>query len=123
MVRISQITRKPRVPKRPRVLSSILKGNPQVSGVCVRVTTASPKKPNSAARKIARVKLSNGSYATASIPGEGHNLQEHSLVLLIGGRRKDLPGVNHLIVRGNRDTGSVKDRKQGRSLYGTPKPK
>ncbi len=99
------------------------KGAPFKRGVCVRVTTMTPKKPNSAIRKIARVKLSNGMEVTAYIPGEGHNLQEHSVVLLRGGRVKDLPGVRYHIVRGVLDTEGVSDRKKGRSLYGSKKAK
>ena len=100
-----------------------LKGAPQKRGVCTRVTTTTPKKPNSALRKIARVRLSNGYEVTAYIPGEGHNLQEHSVVLIRGGRVKDLPGVRYHIIRGTLDTAGVKDRKQGRSLYGAKRPK
>ncbi|MBP9802476.1 30S ribosomal protein S12 [Patescibacteria group bacterium] len=98
-------------------------GAPFKRGVCVKVTTTTPKKPNSALRKIARVRLSNGMEVTAYIPGEGHNLQEHSIVLLRGGRVKDLPGVRYHIVRGVYDTQGVEKRKQGRSLYGTKKAK
>lgn len=96
---------------------------PQKRGVCVRVTTASPKKPNSAVRKIARVRLSNGDEVTAYIPGEGHNIQEHSVVLIRGGRVKDLPGVRYHIVRGKYDLGGAQNRRQGRSKYGTKRPK
>ena len=92
-------------------------------GVCLKVTTMTPKKPNSALRKIARVRLTNGEEITAYIPGEGHNLQEHSVVLVRGGKTKDLPGVRYHIVRGVLDTEGVRDRKQGRSLYGAKKPK
>ena len=95
---------------------------PQKRGVCVRVYTTTPKKPNSALRKVARVRLTNGYEVSAYIPGEGHNLQEHSIVLVRGGRVKDLPGVRYHIVRGTLDTAGVEDRKQGRSLYGTKKP-
>jgi small subunit ribosomal protein S12 len=98
-------------------------GAPQKRGVCVRVTTMTPKKPNSALRKIARVRLTNGDEVNAYIMGEGHNLQEHSVVLVRGGRVKDLPGVRYHIVRGSLDTDGVKDRKQGRSRYGAKKPK
>lgn len=94
---------------------------PQKRGVCTKVTTTTPKKPNSALRKVARVKLTNGLEVTAYIPGEGHNLQEHSVVLIRGGRVKDLPGVRYHIVRGNLDTGGVENRKQSRSKYGTKK--
>ena len=96
---------------------------PQKRGVCTRVYTTTPKKPNSALRKVARVRLTNGIEVTAYIPGEGHNLQEHSIVLIRGGRVKDLPGVRYHIVRGTLDTSGVEDRKQGRSKYGTKKPK
>lgn len=97
------------------------KGSPQKRGVCTKVSTVTPKKPNSALRKIARVRLSNGMEVTAYIPGEGHNLQEHSVVLIRGGRVKDLPGVRYHIVRGTLDTKGVDSRKQGRSKYGTKK--
>jgi len=103
--------------------SPALRGNPQKRGVCVRVSTMTPKKPNSALRKIARVKLSNGIEVTCYIPGEGHNLQEHSNVLVRGGRVKDLPGVRYKIIRGTLDAAGVEGRKQGRSKYGTKKPK
>lgn len=99
------------------------KGAPQKRGVCTVVRTTTPKKPNSALRKIARVRLTNGIEVTAYIPGEGHSLQEHSVVLVRGGRVKDLPGVRYHIVRGTLDTGGVSDRKQGRSKYGTKMPK
>lgn len=99
-----------------------VKGSPQKRGVCTRVTTQTPKKPNSALRKIARVRLSNGMEVTAYIPGEGHNLQEHSVVLIRGGRVKDLPGVRYHIVRGTLDAQGVKDRKKGRSKYGSKNP-
>ena len=99
------------------------KGNPQKQGVCTRVSTVTPKKPNSALRKVARVRLSNRLEVTAYIPGEGHNLQEHSVVLIRGGRVKDLPGVRYHIVRGTRDTAGVTDRKQSRSKYGAKRPK
>ncbi|AFN73465.1 Ribosomal protein S12 [Melioribacter roseus P3M-2] len=100
-----------------------LEACPQKRGVCTRVYTTTPKKPNSALRKVARVRLSNGIEVTAYIPGEGHNLQEHSIVLIRGGRVKDLPGVRYHIIRGTLDTSGVEDRKQGRSKYGTKKPK
>ena len=96
---------------------------PQKRGVCTRVTTTTPKKPNSAMRKIARVRLTNGYEVTAYIPGEGHNLQEHSVVMIRGGRVKDLPGVRYHIIRGTLDTQGVKDRRRGRSKYGVKKPK
>ena len=104
--------------KRPTDISA-----PQKRGVCTAVKTATPKKPNSALRKIARVRLTNGIEVTAYIPGEGHNLQEHSVVLIRGGRVKDLPGIRYHIVRGTLDCAGVNERKQGRSLYGTKKPK
>ena len=107
--------------KRKRI--KITKGHPFLRGVCLKVTTQTPKKPNSALRKIARVRLSNRLEVTAYIPGEGHNLQEHSVVLLRGGRVKDLPGVRYHIVRGVYDTSGVEGRKQSRSLYGTKKEK
>ena len=100
-----------------------LKSSPQKKGICTRVYTTTPKKPNSALRKVARIKLTNGFEVTSYIPGEGHNLQEHSVVMIRGGRVKDLPGVRYHILRGNLDTESVRDRKQRRSLYGTKKPK
>lgn len=100
-----------------------LTGSPQKRGVCVRVYTTTPKKPNSALRKVARVRLTNGIEVTSYIPGEGHNLQEHSIVLIRGGRVKDLPGVRYHIIRGTLDTAGVQDRKQGRSKYGAKKPK
>ncbi len=103
--------------------SPALAGNPQKRGVCTRVYTTTPKKPNSALRKVARVRLTNGIEVTAYIPGEGHNLQEHSIVLIRGGRVKDLPGVRYHIIRGTLDTQGVQDRKQGRSKYGAKKPK
>ncbi len=103
--------------------SAALKGAPQARGVCVRVFTTTPKKPNSALRKVAKVRLTNKIEVIAYIPGEGHNLQEHSIVLIRGGRVKDLPGVRYHIVRGSLDTAGVKDRKQSRSKYGTKKEK
>lgn len=105
-----------------RYYTTLGKGSPFKRGVCVKVTTMTPKKPNSALRKIARVRLSNGQEVTAYIPGEGHNLQEHSIVLIRGGRVKDLPGVRYHIVRGVYDTQGVEGRKRGRSLYGAKKP-
>ena len=101
----------------------VKKGNPQKRGVCTQVRTTTPKKPNSALRKVARVRLTNGIEVTAYIPGEGHNLQEHSVVLVRGGRVKDLPGVRYHIVRGALDTTGVNERKRGRSKYGTKRPK
>ncbi|MBP9869578.1 30S ribosomal protein S12 [Patescibacteria group bacterium] len=106
-----------------RKRSSIAKGAPFMRGVCTKVTTMTPKKPNSALRKIARIRLSNGMEVTAYIPGEGHNLQEHSIVLIRGGRVKDLPGVRYHIVRGVFDTQGVSTRRRGRSLYGNKRPK
>merc|ERR1711977_375958 len=103
--------------------SAALDSCPQRRGVCIRVYTTTPKKPNSALRKVARVRLTNGREVNAYIPGEGHNLQEHSVVLVRGGRRKDLPGVRYTVVRGSLDTSGVKDRKQSRSLYGGKKKK
>ncbi|HDR04059.1 MAG TPA: 30S ribosomal protein S12 [Candidatus Marinimicrobia bacterium] len=100
-----------------------LQGNPQRRGVCTRVYTTTPKKPNSALRKVARVRLTNGIEVTAYIPGEGHNLQEHSIVLIEGGRVKDLPGVRYHIIRGTMDTSGVQNRKQSRSRYGAKRPK
>ena len=100
-----------------------LKGNPQKRGVCTRVYTTTPKKPNSALRKVARVRLTNGFEVTSYIPGEGHNLQEHSIVLIRGGRVKDLPGVRYHIVRGTLDAAGVSDRRQSRSKYGAKRPK
>jgi len=100
-----------------------LEANPQKRGVCTRVYTTTPKKPNSALRKVARVRLTNGLEVTAYIPGEGHNLQEHSIVMIRGGRVKDLPGVRYHIIRGTLDTAGVSDRKQGRSKYGAKRPK
>lgn len=124
------LKKKPKTPALRLVLNSLLrkkKENPKGSGfkrgVCLKVTTMTPKKPNSALRKIARVRLSNGMEVTAYIPGEGHNLQEHSIVLLRGGRVKDLPGVRYHIVRGVFDTTGVEGRKKGRSLYGAKRPK
>ncbi|MCU1438999.1 MAG: ribosomal protein [Naasia sp.] len=120
---IQQLVRKGRTPKVTKTKAPALKANPQQRGVCTRVYTTTPKKPNSALRKVARVKLSNGTEVTAYIPGEGHNLQEHSMVLVRGGRVKDLPGVRYKIVRGALDTQAVKNRKQARSLYGAKKDK
>ncbi len=123
MPTINQLCRKGRIKIKAKSKSSALKGNPQARGVCTRVFTTTPKKPNSALRKVARVKLSTGIEVTAYIPGEGHNLQEHSVVLVRGGRVKDLPGVKYHIVRGTLDTAGVEKRKQGRSLYGAKRPK
>ena len=123
MPTISQLIRKPRkkVGKRNKVPA--LKANPQKRGVCTRVYTTTPKKPNSALRKVARVRLTNGFEVTSYIGGEGHNLQEHSVVLIRGGRVKDLPGVRYHIIRGSQDTQGVADRKQRRSKYGAKRPK
>ena len=123
MPTINQLVRKGRVSVKSKSKNAALQHNPQKRGVCTRVFTTTPKKPNSALRKVARVRLVNGSEVTAYIPGEGHNLQEHSIVLVRGGRVKDLPGVRYHIVRGALDTQGVKDRKQGRSLYGAKKAK
>ena len=118
MPTIQQLVRKGRRDKIAKVKTAALKGSPQRRGVCTRVYTTTPKKPNSAMRKVARVKLSNGTEVTAYIPGEGHNLQEHSMVLVRGGRVKDLPGVRYKIIRGALDAAGVKNRKQARSRYG-----
>ena len=118
MPTIEQLVREGRQPKLKKAKTAALAGAPQRRGVCTRVYTVTPKKPNSALRKVARVKLSNGTEVTAYIPGEGHNLQEHSMVLVRGGRVKDLPGVRYKIVRGALDTQAVKNRKQARSRYG-----
>ena len=123
MATINQLVRKPRVKKVVKSNVPALEACPQKRGVCTRVGTMTPKKPNSALRKFARVRLSNLIEVTAYIPGIGHNLQEHSVVLLRGGRVKDLPGVRYHIVRGALDTAGVNDRKQGRSKYGTKRPK
>lgn len=123
MPTINQMIRKPR--KKPVVRNKVpaLQANPQKRGVCTRVYTTTPKKPNSALRKVARVRLTNGHEVTAYIPGEGHNLQEHSVVLIRGGRVKDLPGVRYHILRGVLDTQGVGDRRQSRSKYGAKRPK
>ncbi len=123
MPTISQLIRKPRKPVRRKSKSPALKACPQRRGVCTRVYTTTPKKPNSALRKVARVRLSSGYEVTAYIPGEGHNLQEHSIVLVRGGRVKDLPGVRYHIIRGTADAQGVEGRKQGRSKYGAKRPK
>ncbi|SNR92354.1 30S ribosomal protein S12 [Desulfurobacterium atlanticum] len=123
MPTINQLVRKGREKKIKRSKSPALQGNPQKRGVCVRVFTTTPKKPNSALRKVARVRLSNGIEVTAYIPGIGHNLQEHSVVLVRGGRTKDLPGVRYKIIRGALDAAGVEGRRQSRSKYGTKKPK
>ncbi len=123
MPTINQLIKKPRKPKVVKDKVPAMKACPQVRGVCLKVYTTTPKKPNSALRKVARVKLSNGNEVIAYIPGEGHNLQEHSVVAIRGGRVKDLPGVRYHIIRGYLDTQGVKDRKQARSRYGVKKPK
>jgi small subunit ribosomal protein S12 len=123
MPTINQLVRKGREEIKKKKSTPALKGSPQKRGVCTRVYTSTPKKPNSALRKVARVRLTTGVEVTAYIPGVGHNLQEHSVVLVRGGRVKDLPGVRYHIVRGTLDTLGVQDRKQGRSKYGAKKPK
>ena len=123
MPTISQLVRKGRVQVVKRTRSPALQRCPQKRGVCVRVFTQTPKKPNSALRKVARVRLTNGIEVSSYIPGEGHNLQEHSLVLIRGGRVKDLPGVRYHVVRGTLDTVGVSDRTQSRSKYGAKRPK
>jgi len=119
---INQLIRKGRNKIQKKKNAPALGGSPQKRGVCTRVYTATPKKPNSALRKVARVRLTNGKEVTCYIPGEGHNLQEHSVVLVRGGRVKDLPGVRYHVVRGTLDTAGVEDRRQGRSKYGVKKP-
>ena len=123
MPTINQLIRKGRSTSKQKTKSPALEGCPQKRGVCTRVMTVKPKKPNSALRKVARVRLSNGIEVTAYIPGIGHNLQEHSVVLIRGGRVKDLPGVRYHIVRGSKDTLGVADRKRSRSKYGAKRPK
>jgi small subunit ribosomal protein S12 len=123
MPTISQLVRKGRQDVKSKTNAPALKSCPQKRGVCLRVYTVTPKKPNSALRKVARVRLSNGMEVTCYIPGEGHNLQEHSIVLIRGGRVKDLPGVRYHIVRGTLDTTGVQNRKKGRSKYGLKRPK
>jgi small subunit ribosomal protein S12 len=123
MPTINQLVRSPRKPKRRKSNTPLLEQCPQKRGVCLQVKTMTPKKPNSALRKIARVRLSNGREVTAYIPGEGHNLQEHSIVLVRGGRVRDLPGVRYHIIRGTLDALGVDGRKQGRSKYGAKRPK
>jgi small subunit ribosomal protein S12 len=120
---IQQLVRKGRTPKVSKTKAPALKASPQRRGVCTRVYTTTPKKPNSALRKVARVRLSSGVEVTAYIPGEGHNLQEHSIVLVRGGRVKDLPGVRYKIVRGSLDAQGVKNRQQARSRYGAKREK
>ena len=123
MPTIAQLVRKGRQAKDSKTKTPALRGAPQRRGVCTRVYTTTPKKPNSALRKVARVRLTSGVEVTAYIPGEGHNLQEHSVVMIRGGRVKDLPGVRYHILRGVLDTQGVKDRKQRRSKYGAKRPK
>jgi small subunit ribosomal protein S12 len=123
MPTINQLVRKGRVLQKEKSNSPVLEGNPFKRGVCVAVKTMTPKKPNSALRKIARVRLSNGREVTAYIPGEGHNLQEHSIVLVRGGRVRDLPGVRYHVVRGVDDASGVSDRRKSRSKYGAKRPK
>jgi len=123
MPTINQLVRQGRKRVKKKTASPALKSSPQKRGVCTRVYTTTPKKPNSALRKVARVRLTNGIEVNAYIPGEGHNLQEHSIVLIEGGRVKDLPGVRYHIVRGTFDTAGVSDRTTSRSRYGTKRPK
>jgi len=123
MATVNQLVRKPRSSKREKSTVPALEASPQKRGVCTRVYTTTPKKPNSAMRKVARVRLTNGFEVTSYIGGEGHNLQEHSVVLIRGGRVKDLPGVRYHTVRGTLDCAGVSDRKQSRSKYGTKRPK
>lgn len=123
MATVNQLVRKPRVRIKRKSNVPALQSCPQRRGVCTRVYTTTPKKPNSAMRKVARVRLTNGYEVSSYIGGEGHNLQEHSVVLIRGGRVKDLPGVRYHTVRGSLDTSGVNDRKQGRSKYGTKRPK
>ena len=123
MPTINQLVRKGRKSREKRSKSPVLDACPQKRGVCLQVKTQTPKKPNSALRKVARVRLSNGKEITAYIPGEGHNLQEHSVVLIRGGRVRDLPGVRYHVLRGTLDTSGVDDRGQSRSKYGTKRPK
>jgi len=120
---INQLVRIGRTKAKEKTKSPALKGSPQKRGVCVRVYTTTPKKPNSALRKVARVRLTNSMEVTTYIPGVGHNLQEHSIVLVRGGRVKDLPGVRYHIIRGTLDTAGVQNRRQGRSKYGAKRPK
>ncbi len=122
MPTINQLVRKGRTKTKKKTTTPALAGSPQRRGVCVRVYTSTPKKPNSALRKVARVRLTSGYEVTSYIPGMGHNLQEHSVVLVRGGRVKDLPGVRYQVVRGTLDTMGVQDRKQSRSKYGAKKP-
>jgi len=123
MATVNQLVRKPRAVRRPKSDVPALQGSPQKRGVCTRVYTTTPKKPNSAMRKVARVRLTNGYEVTSYIGGEGHNLQEHSVVLIRGGRVKDLPGVRYHTVRGTLDCAGVNNRRKGRSKYGAKRPK
>lgn len=123
MPTINQLVKRGRARPRPKTAAPALQASPQKRGVCTRVYTSTPKKPNSALRKVARVRLTNGIEVTSYIPGIGHNLQEHSVVLIRGGRVKDLPGVRYHIIRGTLDSIGVQDRKQGRSKYGAKRPK
>jgi len=123
MPTINQLVKYGRVKQRRKTAAPALQSSPQKRGVCTRVYTQTPKKPNSALRKVARVRLTNGAEVTTYIPGIGHNLQEHSVVLIRGGRVKDLPGVRYHIVRGTLDSIGVQDRRQGRSKYGAKRPK
>ncbi|HQC54451.1 MAG TPA: 30S ribosomal protein S12 [Clostridia bacterium] len=123
MPTINQLVRSGRVRQVAKKQNILLQGNPQKRGVCIAVTTTTPKKPNSAVRKIAKVRLVNGLEGTMYIPGEGHNLQEHSVVLIRGGRVRDLPGVRYHVIRGTLDTAGVAKRKQSRSKYGAKRPK
>jgi len=123
MPTVNQLVRKGRTAPKPRVKTPALRGAPQKRGVCTRVYTTTPKKPNSALRKVARVRLTSQIEVTAYIPGVGHNLQEHSIVLVRGGRVRDLPGVRYKIIRGSLDTQGVRNRKQARSRYGAKKEK
>jgi small subunit ribosomal protein S12 len=123
MPTVNQLVRKGRKAAKAKTKAPALAGSPQKRGVCTRVYTTTPRKPNSALRKVARVRLTNGMEVTTYIPGEGHNLQEHSVVLIRGGRVKDLPGVRYHIIRGTLDTSGVTNRRQGRSKYGAKRPK
>ncbi len=123
MATVNQLVRKARAPRKVKTNVPALENSPQKRGVCTRVYTTTPKKPNSAMRKVARVRLTNGFEVTSYIGGEGHNLQEHSVVLLRGGRVKDLPGVRYHTIRGTLDCAGVTDRRQGRSKYGAKRPR
>jgi small subunit ribosomal protein S12 len=123
MPTINQLINKGRQKIKKKAKTPALRGSPQKRGVCIRVYTSTPKKPNSALRKVARVRLTNGIEVTSYIPGIGHNLQEHSVVLIRGGRVKDLPGIRYHIIRGTLDSSGVEDRRRGRSKYGTKRPK